>query len=138
MIDAEGGDVAGDDASDLKFLVGVKQQLDVAGEDSSLQAVRRVVDLAHGGVEIVVGLDRHDRGENFLAVYLHIRTRAGEDSRLEQWTGALSTNEQPRAGADGLFYPLASADGVAFANQRAEVGGFFQRISDFEALHPGQ
>src|SRR2546421_8918789 len=116
MIDTEGGDVAGNDASDLEFFVGVEQQLDVTGEDSGLQAVGRVVDLADGAVEIVVGLDRHYRGENFLAVYLHVRTGAGENCRLEQGTIALPADEQPRAGTYGFFDPLAGANGIAFAD----------------------
>jgi hypothetical protein len=33
LIDAEGRDVAGDDAADFEFFVGLEEQLGVAGED---------------------------------------------------------------------------------------------------------
>src|SRR5262249_29650531 len=46
VIDAEGGYVPGDHASDFEFFVRLEKQLRVAGKDSGLHSISRVVDLA--------------------------------------------------------------------------------------------
>ena len=128
-------DVSGDDAADFEFFVGLEEQFCVAGENAGLHAIRRVVDLAQGLVEIFVGLDGHDRAENFLAVHFHVGLGAGENCRLDDQSFASATAEQARSRADGIFDPRRGADGVAFADERADVGGFVERIASLQFLH---
>ena len=116
-------------AAHFQFFVGVEHQFGVAGKESRLQAVGRVVDLPQGLVEIVVRLDRHHRSEYLLAIHFHLRAGAGQHRGLEHRTLALSAAQQARAAAHRFLDPVAGADRIAFADQRSQVGGFIQRIA---------
>ena len=83
VIDAERGNVTGDDAADFEFFVGLEEQLRIAGEDAGLHAVGGVVDLAKGLIEIRVRLDGDYGTENFLAVHFHVGLGAGQDRGLD-------------------------------------------------------
>ena len=48
---------------------------------------------------------------------------------------AVSAAEQASTGADGFFDPTDGADGVAFADERSDVGGFVERIAGFQLLY---
>src|SRR5208282_2245703 len=132
MVYAKSGNVAGDQASDFEFVVRLKNEFGVAGEKPGLQAIGGIVDLFQRGGEIVVGLDGHDRRKNFLAIHFHVGLGAGKHSGLEQGALAVAAAEQARTPANRLLYPIGSADGVAFADERAEVAGLVEWISDFQ------
>ena len=48
---------------------------------------------------------------------------------------AAAAAEQAGAGANRFFDPVDGADGVALADERTDVGGFIQRIANFQFLH---
>src|SRR5580692_1323633 len=129
MIDAESGNVSGNQAADIEFVVGLKDEFGVAREKSSLQAVGGTVDLLQRCGEVVVRLDGHDRRKNFLAIHFHVGLGAGKHGRLEQRAFAVATAEQTRTTANRLLYPFNRADSVTFSNQRAEIARFIEWIA---------
>ena len=86
MVDAEGGNVTGDQAADFKFVIGLKDECGVTGKKSGLQAVGGTVDLLQRGREIVIRLNRHNRRKNFLAIHFHVGLGAGQHGGFKQGT----------------------------------------------------
>ncbi len=103
LVDAERGNVTGDQSADFKFVIGLEEQLHIAGKYPCLQAIVGVVDAAKRFVEVVVGLDSNDGAEDFLAIHFHVRLGAGENGGIDDGTGAAAAAQQARAGAYGLF-----------------------------------
>ena len=134
VIDAERGNVSGDHAADFELFIGLEEELRVAGEDAGLHTVGGVIGLTQGLIEIFVGLDGHDGTENFLTVYFHVGPGAGEHGGLDDEILASTAAQQARAATDGFFDPGDRADGVAFADDRANVGGLVERISGLQFL----
>src|SRR5208282_3904545 len=132
VVDAEGGNVAGDQASDFEFVVGLKDELGIAGKKPGLQAVGGTVDLFQRGSEIAIGLDGHNRRKDFLAIHFHVGLGAGEYGGFEQGTFAVTAAEQARPAANRLLHPVGGADGVAFPDERANVARLIERISGFQ------
>src|SRR5882762_2828727 len=66
VVNAESGNISGDQASNFEFVIGLKDEFSVACEKSGLQTVGGIVELFQRGREIVVGLDGDDRCKNFL------------------------------------------------------------------------
>src|SRR3984885_3599152 len=91
-----------------------------------------MVDAAERLVKILVGLDSDDRAENFLAVHFHIRFGASQHGWLNDGAVAATAAQQTSAGANRFFHPLGYADGVALANQRANVGRFHHGIAGLQ------
>ena len=123
-------------AADFQFFEGLKQQLRIAREHAGLQAISGMVDLAQGLIEIFIGLDGHDRTEDFLAVDFHLGLGAGEHGGFHHETLAAAAAEQARSGADRFVDPADGTNRIAFADERAHVGGFVQRIASFSFFTP--
>ena len=83
VVDSKCRNVAGNKSANFKFVVGLKNQSGVAGEESSLQSISRTVHLLQRGGEIIVRLKRHNRRKNFLAIHFHVGFGAGQHGRLE-------------------------------------------------------
>ena len=135
MVDAEGRNISGDYSSYFKIFVGMKEQLRVARENPSLHAVGGIVHHTQGLVEIFIRLDGDHRAKNLLAVHFHVGLCPGKDSWLDQAVGAAAAAEQPSTGSDGLVDPTGGADRIGLADNRANVGGFVQRITRLQLLH---
>ena len=135
VIDAEGGDVSGDDGADFEFLVGLEEQLGVASEDAGLHSEDGIVDLAQRLVEGRVGFHGNDWAEDFLAIHFHVGLGTGEDRGFDDQLVAVSAAEQSGSGADGFVDPAYCASGIGLANERTDVGGFIERVARLELLH---
>src|SRR6266496_5008667 len=129
VIDAERGDVAGDDGANLKVVIGLKEQIGIPREDARLHAIGGAVHHAQRLIEIAIGLDGHDGSENFLAIYFHVRLSASENGGLDDEILAPTSAKQARSGANGFIDPGSGADSVALANDGAYVGGFVERVA---------
>ncbi len=73
----------------------------------------------------MVGLNRHNRAENFLAVHFHFGLGSCQHCGLDDRTLSATTAEQASAGADRLL-------GIALTDQRTEVGRLIHRIAGFQ------
>ena len=58
VVDAESGNISGDQASNFEFVISLKDEFGVASEKSGLQAVGGIIDLFQRGSEIVAPLCR--------------------------------------------------------------------------------
>ena len=80
VIDPERVHVVDDNATDLQFAIGPVDDSEIVREDSRLQAVFGVAGRSDRVVHVVVGRDRHDRGEDL--------ARAGSADRWARRRGA--------------------------------------------------
>src|SRR5207302_3964995 len=112
----------------------MKEEFRVTREYARLHAVDRVVYLAQGLIEILVRLDGDDRAKNFLAVYLHVRFCPGENGRLDDVVSATASAQEAGSGAHRFVNPSCGTDGVTFADEWADVGGFIHRIAGLQLL----
>src|SRR5439155_494037 len=135
VIDAEAGDIAGDDAANLQFLECLKNPCSIACENSGLQSVRRLVDLAKRLREIVIRLESDYGRENLLAIHFHVSAGPGQHRWLHNRTSPFPSGQQRRTILHRFLHPLSGTYGITFANERAEVGGVVHRIADLQLTH---
>src|SRR5207248_358460 len=81
---------------------------------------------------------RNHRREDFLAVYLHIRTRARQHRRFENCTSALAAAKQSRSILNRSCDPFFGTNRIPFANQRTEVSSLVHRIANTKFAHACQ
>src|SRR5262249_57639555 len=108
---------------ELQFWGGVEEEFGVGRKDAGLHTIGRIVDLAQNLVKVGVGLDRHDRAEDFLAVHFHVRFGAGQHGGLDNQVVAAASAEKTSASANRFIDPADGADRITFADERANVGG---------------
>src|SRR6266849_2509117 len=138
MVNAETGNVSSNHSADLQFFVSLKNPVYIASEDARLQPICGLVDLSQRLRKVVVGLERDHRSKNLPAVHTHLRTRPRQHRRLENRSLPPTATEQSCSLPHRCLHPLRSANRIALADQRTQVGRFVQRVTDFQLADPVQ
>ena len=129
VVHPEAGYVVDHQPTHLDPLKRVEDPSDVVGEESSLDAVGRVVDRRDSLVEVGVRADRGHRREDLLAVDPHRAGGVEQHRGLEHRAVPPAAHRDSRPGCGCLGDPLRRPLGTRLIDHRTDVGRLRHRVS---------
>src|SRR5215472_2804391 len=124
LVDTETGNVAHDEAADLKLLKRGLDQESILRQQSRLQSIGGVVDVTERLFKRLIRLNRDHRAKDLGAVHPHVSRRTGEHGGFNHRTVPLAAAEQLGSCLDSFVDPFGYAHRILLANERGNVGRF--------------